>query len=79
MAETEIQQYYDETLVPEMKRRGQSVPDIGEVREQIRAVLREERLNEEIDRWTAELRLRSDIVDNLERVDRELPPAVEPP
>jgi hypothetical protein len=39
-------------------------------------VLKEENLNREIERWTAELRLEADVVDYLEPDDRPLPPPV---
>ena len=47
------------------------------MRESIRAVLRERRLNDEIDRWTADLRGKADVVDYLDREARPLPPLVE--
>jgi len=37
------------------------------VREKIREVLREQRLNEEIERWTEELRREADIEDYFDR------------
>jgi len=40
-------------------------------------VLRERRLNDEIDRWTADLRGKADVVDYLDREARPLPPVVE--
>ena len=40
-------------------------------------MLREQRLNEEIERWTGELRREADVVDYLEREPRPLPPLVE--
>lgn len=70
----DIRAYYDAVLVPEMRRTGAAVPPIEEVREQIRGVLREQRLNEEIERWTAGLRAAADVVDHFERAARELPP-----
>lgn len=73
----DIREYYEEVLTPEMERRGEALPEIGEVREQIRGVLRQQRLNDEIENWTAELRRRADIADYLERQPRELPPVVE--
>jgi len=71
-----IREYYEETLVPTMRRRGRPVPELDEVREQIRTVLREARLNEEIEAWTRELELRADIVSYLEERPAELPPLV---
>lgn len=63
----DIRDYYDSILVPEMRASGQAVPEFDEVRESIRRVIREQRLNEEIDRWTEELRLEADIEDYFER------------
>ncbi len=73
----DIRKHYDEELVPELRRRGEPVPPLDEVREAIRELLRTRRLNEEIDRWTAELRAKADVVDLLERERRELPPLAE--
>jgi len=63
----DIREYYDSVLTPEMKSTGQSVPDLDRVREEIRDVLREQRLNEEIERWTEELRREADIEDYFDR------------
>jgi len=71
-----IEEYYRQTLVPTMRQRGNPVPELGEVREQIRDVLRQERLNEEIENWTRELELRADIVNHLDERPVELPPVV---
>jgi len=72
----EIQQYYNEVLVPELEESGQPVPPQQKVREEIRAVLREIRLNEEIDRWTEDLRQEADVVDYFDSPREELPPLV---
>lgn len=72
----EIQRYYEESLVPELRGRGDPVPPVDEVREAIRVVLRERKLNEEIESWTRRLRLESDVVDLLEAEERPLPPPV---
>lgn len=70
----DIRKRYDEVLVPELRQRGQPAPPLDEVREDLREVLRSERLNQEIDRWTAELRAKADVVDLLDRDRKELPP-----
>jgi hypothetical protein len=72
----EIQQYYNEVLVPELEESGQPIPPQQEVREEIRAVLREIRLNEEIDRWTEDLLQEADIVDYFDSPREELPPLI---
>lgn len=76
----EIARYYSEELVPELQRGGATaadLPTLDSVRESIRAVLRERRLNEELDRWTADLRSKADVVDYLDRDPRPLPPLVD--
>jgi hypothetical protein len=72
----DIQTYYDEILVPEMRERGSAAPPVSQVRERIRELLRQQRLNEEIEVWTEELRLEADVEDYLEAEHPELPPAV---
>ena len=69
----EIEEYYDQTLKPELERAGQELPAIDDVREQIREVLRQQKLNRELDRWTRDLRREADVVDLLDRAT-ELPP-----
>lgn len=70
----EIRRYYDESFAPDLRARGEAVPPLDEVREQIRAVVKEKRLNEEVVRWTEELRRAADVVDLLDRDPGSLPP-----
>lgn len=72
----EIQKHYDSVLLPELRERNLEIPDLDEVREQIREVLRQERLNQELGRWTEELRSKADVLIYLDRPDRPLPPVV---
>ena len=72
----DIQRYYDDVLTPDMIERGEAVPPIQEVREPIRALLREERMNEEFEKWTVDLRAQADIEDFFESRYSELPPLV---
>jgi hypothetical protein len=72
----DIRAYYEATLVPEMKRRGAAVPPLQEVREQIRAVLKEERLNQEIETWTEELRRQADVEDYFDEPPGDIPSGV---
>lgn len=72
----DVRRYYEEELLPELERRGEPPPPIDQVREQIRGLLRERRLNEEIVRWTAELRTAADVVDLLDAPERPLPPEI---
>lgn len=72
----EIEAHYRSTLVPQLRAAGQPVPPLDEVREQIREVLRQQRLNEELLRWTAELRRGADVEDYFDRPERQLPAKV---
>ena len=72
----EIEAYYQRTLVPQLRAGGKPVPPLDEVREQIREVLRQQRLNEELQRWTTDLRRRADVEDYFDRPQRPLPPKV---
>ncbi len=73
----DVRSYYAGELTAEMERRGEPLPPIAEVREAIRALLRERRLNEKIEAWVEELRLKADVVDYLKRSPGELPPVAE--
>jgi hypothetical protein len=70
----DIRRYYETVLAPEARKSAQEAPPLEDVRERIRGVLREGRLNEEIVRWTAELRERAVIEDHFDRAGGELPP-----
>jgi parvulin-like peptidyl-prolyl isomerase len=58
----EINRYYRDVLTPEMQRRGQPVPPVEDVREDVREVLKQQKLTEELAKWTQELRMRADVV-----------------
>lgn len=70
----DIRAYYEDSLVPELEAAGQPVPPLEEVREEIRAVIRQQRLLEEVDRWTAELRREADVQVFLDEPLESLPP-----
>ena len=72
----DIQAYYQDTLVPQLKASGAEVPPLPEVREQIRLVLREQRLNDEIEKWTRELREEAEVQVMADPPDGTLPPVV---
>jgi peptidyl-prolyl cis-trans isomerase SurA len=57
----EIETYYRGTWTEQRRKRGLAVPAIGEVREEIRALLRSSRLQEEIEKWTTQLRERANV------------------
>ena len=72
----DITRYYQNVLTPEMQKTGQPVPPLEDVREQIRTVLKEQRLNQELDKWTDELRRKADIHVYFDRPAEALPPVV---
>ena len=57
----EIQSYYDSTWSQQRRSRGLPVPPLGDVREEIRTLLKSSRLQQEIDKWTSELRARANV------------------
>jgi SurA N-terminal domain len=72
----DITKYYKEVLTPEMQKRGQPVPPLDDVRDQIRTVLREQRLNEVIGKWTEELRRKANVQVYFDQPSGPLPPLV---
>lgn len=73
----EINRYYEQVLVPQMRAQGTPVPPIEEVREDIRELLREQGLNQEIETWTEQLRRAADVVRFVEEPSGPLPPVVQ--
>lgn len=72
----DINQYYRNVLTPQMQKLGQTVPPVEDVRDQIRNVLKQQRLNEELDKWTEELRRKADIHVYFDSPPGQLPPVV---
>lgn len=62
VSDNEIKQYYDEKLVPRLRETGAIPPPIEQVREKIIELLRGEKIDQELDRWLAEARQRSEVV-----------------
>jgi len=64
VTEPEIKRYYDEILVPQLRAQGQVPPAISDekVRDGIIAILKQEKINAEIDRWLTSARQRADVV-----------------
>jgi parvulin-like peptidyl-prolyl isomerase len=58
----DINKYYRSVLTPEMQKKGQPVPPLDDVREDIREVLKQQKLTQELQTWTAELRAKADVV-----------------
>ena len=74
VTEPEIQRYYDETLAPRIRERGQVVPALDDklpkreptdqdvtVRDSITEIIRQQKINQEIDRFLNATRQRADI------------------
>ncbi|MEK6323482.1 MAG: hypothetical protein AABN33_17725 [Acidobacteriota bacterium] len=64
VTEQEIKRYYDETLAPRVRAQGQVPPSIENqtVRDGIIAILKQQKIIAEEDRWLASARQRADIV-----------------
>jgi hypothetical protein len=62
VSDQEIQKYYDERLAPEIRKQGQIPPPLEKVRDQIQDLLKQQSVNEEIDRFLKEARQHADII-----------------
>ncbi len=69
----QIQEYYDQELVPELERGGQQPPPLEVVEEQIRQVLTLERTNAEVDTWVRNAGRKADVEILLYRTPGWLP------
>ncbi len=58
----EVETAWEKELAPELVKAGKPVPPLAEVRGEVEALLRERKLSGEIDRWTADLAKRAEIV-----------------
>jgi hypothetical protein len=72
----DVAAYYRNVLTPQLQKQHLPVPPLDDVRDKIREVLRQQRLSEEIDRWTEELRRKSDIAVYFDKPAGPLPPVV---
>lgn len=72
----DIQKYYDEMLVPQLVEQGDPIPPIQDVREPIRTLLHEQRMNDELERWTTELLQAADVEDFFDSNYASLPPVI---
>jgi hypothetical protein len=57
----EIASYYTGPWSAQRRLRGLAVPPLNDVREEIRALLRSDRLQSEVERWTTQLRARANV------------------
>lgn len=60
--EQEIQRHYDEKLVPEIRRRGLVPPPIDQVRDKISDLLKQQKIDTELDRWLSAARQRAEVI-----------------
>ena len=73
----DIAAYYRTALTPQLQQQKLPVPPLDNVREQIRVVLRQQRLTEELDRWTEDLRRKANIAVYFDKpTGGPLPPVV---
>ena len=74
----ELNRYYREVLTPEMQKRGQQPPPLEDVREDIRETLKQQKMTQEMAKWTQDLRTKADIAiySPAQQANRPLPPVV---
>jgi hypothetical protein len=61
IANDDIDTYYRGPWSAQRRERGLTVPPLAQVREEIRSLLKSTRLQEEIEKWTAQLRARANV------------------
>lgn len=76
--DAEVFTYYESELRSRLLAAGQETPPLDQVQNEIRLVLREQKLNQEAAKWTESLGRRARLIDLLESPARtdELPPVV---
>ena len=57
----EIEAYYRVTWSQQRGQRGLPVPQLSEVQDEIRTLLKSTRLQQEVDKWTTQLRSRANV------------------
>ena len=57
----EIEAYYNGPWAQQRRQRGLPIPPLNEVREEIRTALKSDRLQTEVEQWTAQLRARANV------------------
>jgi parvulin-like peptidyl-prolyl isomerase len=72
----DIQKYHRTELAAEMQKQGQPLPPLDDVRDQIREVLKQRKLNQELATWTNELRAEADVVVYPDSAGNPLPPVM---
>jgi hypothetical protein len=62
VTDQEVQEYFDQKLVPALKERGEVPPPIDKIRDNIIARLKAEKIPAEIERWLTSARQRAEII-----------------
>ena len=57
----DIEAYYRDEWTKQRRERGLAVPPLADVREEVRVAVRSSRLQQEIDKWTSQLRARANV------------------
>jgi hypothetical protein len=57
----EIESYYRTTWSAQRRARGLAIPQLSEVQDEIRTLLKSTRLEQEVERWTSQLRARANV------------------
>jgi hypothetical protein len=58
----EVDKTWHDELTPKLQAAGQPVPELSQVRGEVEALLRERKLTAEVERWTADLAKRAEII-----------------
>jgi hypothetical protein len=66
VTDQEIQEYYEQKLVPKLKEKGTVPPSLSEVIDKIRTLLKEEKKGGELERWLTSARQRAEIISLVE-------------
>lgn len=56
VSEADIKDYFDESLKPQLQASGVAVPSLDQVSSQIKAILKETKINDALDQWTLDAR-----------------------
>ncbi len=74
----ELNRYYREVLTPEMQKQGQPPPPLEDVREDIRETLKQQKMTQEMAKWTQDLRAKADVAiyTLAQQANTPLPPVV---
>jgi peptidyl-prolyl cis-trans isomerase SurA len=74
----ELNRYYREVLTPAMQKQGRQPPPIEDVREDIRETLKQQKMTQEMGKWTQDLRTKADVViySLAQQANQPLPPVV---